>query len=630
MNIYCKQVFRLTNRAFVLVFATYMLDVVYAKAGMFGLGLFLSPFFLVLKVFLYAGVYGVCLDILLESHFQLTFKRVVDNCKKFYWIYVVSVLLTVIMHAGLSTYSTFFSTIDLLQVKNHFQILFYPLIAIIILYIKHLKPNKIRIKPVPASVTSLLLICILYSLDMLFFYIPQFFNFPLLEVERITLFASRYLQFYLFFYIAFLVVSPYKKDDCLPAHTKELYLINPNGKGVVGFLGKLVARYYPPFFLVLRALTPSCYKITEFNQHTFFEEDYKPGKLVAITSYTANSYIAYKIAKKFKEKGSTVIMGGPHVNFLSEEALEFCDSVLIGEAEGIWPKIIQDYEKGTLQKKYEGYPLEKFCSKTDDFILKTLEQQPKIYLETTRGCKYNCDFCVNPGLSFKKIRHRPVENIVQMVKKIRKKIPVISFLDNNIFSDPDYAHRLFEALKKLKIKWIAPCTLDIAKDEKCLDLMKKSGCLQILIGYEIFDSSPERKKRGKYSLSSEYISLSRKIKRKGLGIKAQFILGFESDTYNSLWELWKFCFKLRPSLASISLLTPLPGSNFYIEMLKEDRLINLNWSNYSMDKLVFRHIKLSEKLIACAYYPVVLVFFLTTTKLGNVFLFVALTLHILF
>ena len=619
----------LTKDAFILIFAAYALDVIYARLTTFALGLWLAPLFLVLKIFLFGGIFATCIDMIFKENYRITLFRTLKNCQKYAWSYLLLLAAMVMVYVFLTTFFEAFNQLSFLQAKNHFQFFVYPLIAYLIIISKYGSTLKKGHCKGFFSCFVLGVFTAAYCLDIFLFYFSEIIDVANFEIPRITLFLSRSLQTFMFFYVAVLIADPYLPEE-KEGNGKELYLIRPISKGLPGYFSRFVVRKYPSFFHVLRALTPANYKVKEFDQKVFSERDYKPGKLVAITCYTSNAFQAYHIARKFKKRGSTVVMGGPHVNFLPQEALEYCDSVVIGEAEGVWPKLIEDHEKGELQKMYSGEPLENFYEKTDDFILKDLDKNKDIFLEVTRGCKYGCDFCTIPSLSFGRIRRRPIENIAKMIEKTKKKKMFFYFLDNNIFADPEYARELFNELKQHKIRWVGSSSLDIAKNDEDLELLKQSGCVELLIGYEIFSLSSEKEKRGKYSLADEYLSLTKKIKKKGIAIKEQFILGFESDTIKSYWHLWKFAFTLHPTESAVSVLTPLPGSKLFQKMTQEDRIINLNWSNYALDRVVFKHPFLNEWVLSSGYYAYFLFFHLTTSITGHLFLFILVVADYLF
>src|SRR3989339_193836 len=624
-----KRISRLANKAFIVVFIAYMLDVAFARLVAFGAGLYVAPVFLVAKTFFYGGIFATCVNFLIDERYQLDIKGFLLSCKKYFWTYIAYLALIIVVDMVFSFNLNYFNGWDFLYAKNHFQILTYPLIAFFIVKAKKLQGNEGCSKSPPIEVKEFLLILVLYFIDVGLFYIPQFIDLEEIEIARVTLLFSKYIQLYLFLYLGYFAVYPYRKTYIADPNAKELYLINPKPKGFLSYIHTFLYPKNPWLFFVLKALTPKDYAVKTFSNVDLLPEEYMPGKLVAITSFSSNAYEAYSIAKKFRARGSKVIMGGAHAGFLPDEALCFCDSVVIGEAESVWDKIIQDYENDRLQQKYYGEPRDNFYEKVDEYIIDVAERQRIIQIETTRGCKFSCDFCVIPSMTFKKIRHRPIENVIKILENFKMNKSTVLFLDNNIYAEPKYSIELFKALEKMNISWSGSASIDIAKDDEVLDLVKRSGCIQLLIGYEIAAVSIEKEKKGKFSMADQYLELSKKIMKKGIQIDAQFIFGFEKDNYKSLLDLWKFCFKLRPTITSVGLLTPLPGSKLYQRMLEQDKLLNLNWSSYSLDQIVFEHKNLNEKLTSFMAYVITLFYFFSTSSFGiKCFVAIAVSLFV--
>ncbi|MCK5013423.1 MAG: hypothetical protein KAS66_06360 [Candidatus Omnitrophica bacterium] len=179
---------------------------------------------------------------------------------------------------------------------------------------------------------------------------------------------------------------------------RELFLINPLPRGITNGIAFSFVDLYPPLFVMLKALTPKHYGFREFNQIPWHNLYYRKDKLVAITCLTSSSAEAYKIAKEFRKQGSKVIMVGPYVTYLPDEALEYCDSVVIGEAEGVWREVIRDYEKGALKQKYMGEAKPEDYKAVHQELLNSLPEVIKNFLETTRSCKFNCYFCTIPSI----------------------------------------------------------------------------------------------------------------------------------------------------------------------------------------------------------------------------------------
>jgi hypothetical protein len=439
------------------------------------------------------------------------------------------------------------------------------------------------------------------------------------------LLSAKYVHALMVIFFNLIIFRESSHRDRRPHPEKELLLINPLGGGsILELLTSVILRFYPPVFVVLSALTPSDYTIRSFSRVFWRSRYVRPGRLVAITCFTSNCFEAYKIAKEFQLAGSTVIMGGPHVSFVPQEALEFCNSVVIGEVEGLWQEIIEDYENNRLKRIYQSRPADKTVHEI--IYQKLLNSPPEIihnYLEATHGCKFHCSFCCVSALCQGQFGHKTIEQVIALIKKIQTKYKVFTFIDNNIYSDPAFAKQLFMAMKPLKIKWVANCSIDVAANEPLLKLAKESGCQALLVGYEISSYSLEKAQGEKFALAEKYVELTKKIRKAGIRVEGHFIIGFDSDRPQDLFKYWQCCFRIFPSWTSLAILTPLPGTKLYRELLNEERILNLNWRNYSCYWPVFQARHFSHALLSWLH-PILFLVFLFTTCRSGVFLLAVL------
>ena len=209
---------------------------------------------------------------------------------------------------------------------------------------------------------------------------------------------------------------------------KKLILVNPTFGGLIsGIVGGCLKFGNPPVFSVLEAMSPD-YEVKVYNQPFFVK--YEKG-LVGITCFTSNAYRAYSFADKFRKKNAKVIMGGPHVMFNVDEALRHCDSVVVGEAEAVWEEVLKDYENNNLKKVYNGIPSDNFWRYYHEGFLKLKDSQLQNCIQTTRGCKHRCKFCMIPKL-YPNLRHVPVDKVIEEVKAIKgfRRFGIM-FNDNN-------------------------------------------------------------------------------------------------------------------------------------------------------------------------------------------------------
>ncbi len=615
------------NSFLVSVFVTFLFDVDVTltyfeesliKSG-FGFLVIISLFFI--NLIFYSGFYGCFLEMATNEQMVFTFKSFRTNIRKLWKICLFFSFLPLVVHFILFVYLRDKNlTIDTISAYLNIPTLLF--LSFGIIATKYLRPLKLQKRKVTISLRSTGVIFILYTLYILNFHWPQFVQGPIiLDPLRIATFLSKYIYLLSFLYISILILTCYPEIYEKYTAGPGLILIHPAHGGVLPGIAFSIISNYPPVFVILKTLTPEHYRIREFNRNIWHNRYYLNNKLVALTCYTSNSPEAYKIAKEFKNRGCRVIMGGPHVTYLPEEALEYCDSVVIGEVESVWKDIIKDYENGCLKKQYVGSTASEFQEEAHQAIYEELLQSEpaviKDFLETTRGCKFRCHFCTIPGLSYGRVRIKPVFELVELIKKIKHRYRSVYFIDNNIYNDPAYTKELFKALKPLKIKWSTQSTIDIAKNDETLALAKESGCRLLMFGYEITGDSLEKERGGKFGMAHKYIEFSKKVQDLGIQIKGNFMFGFENDKLSDFFKIWKYCFKIRPFISSLALVTPLPGTQLFYDLIKENRITNLNWRNYTCMSLVFRHKRMNNFWLAFLYPIFAFFFILTTSRLGT-------------
>jgi radical SAM superfamily enzyme YgiQ (UPF0313 family) len=338
---------------------------------------------------------------------------------------------------------------------------------------------------------------------------------------------------------------------------------------------------------ILAALTPKDVSLTYVDEN-IEDIDYECGAdLVAITVMTATAPRAYEISQNFKNRGAKVILGGIHPSILPYEALRYADSVVIGEAEYVWPKVIEDFKRKELQPIYYGVRV-----KSEDIIPPEREIfKDKGYfftsiLQATRGCPYECDFCSVSLFFGRSFRTRDIKAIVKEIEKLNH--PLIGFLDDNLMGNKVFAKKLFYELIPLKIRWLSQASLTIADDLELLRLAKRSGCSGLFIGIESIKESGLKEINKKYQKAKQLLEKIKTIQEEGILIEGSFIFGLDSDTPDIFDETLEFVFKSKMALASFSILTPYPGTKLQKRLQEENRIITYDWRLYDCGHAVFK------------------------------------------
>ncbi len=255
----------------------------------------------------------------------------------------------------------------------------------------------------------------------------------------------------------------------------------------VGVKQKSLARYFsipPRNLLYVAAVTPKDAEIVLVDEHVGkidFEEEID---LVGITALTATAPRAYEIGDEFKRRGVKVVLGGIHPSILPEEAIQHADAVVVGEAENLWPQLIEDFKRRELKRFYQSSQkpsLENLPFPRRD-LLEGKRYLTKNFIQVTRGCPFDCDFCSVSKFFGKKHRFRPVGDVIKEIESLKGKFTV--FADDNIVAQAKHAKELFKALIPYKKRWFSQAALTMNDDDELLRLSAQSGFEGVYIGFE--------------------------------------------------------------------------------------------------------------------------------------------------
>jgi radical SAM superfamily enzyme YgiQ (UPF0313 family) len=357
-------------------------------------------------------------------------------------------------------------------------------------------------------------------------------------------------------------------------------------------------------------LTPPDWDI-QFVDENF--ERFLPHKadLVAVTAMTVQANRAYEISQVYKKMGVPVVIGGIHASMVPEEALNHASAVVVGEAESLWPKVIQDFLGGCLKPIYENdaYPsLQQMAIPRRDLFSHKYRFD---CIQTSRGCPFHCDFCSVPVFNGRAFRLRPVEEVIEELRTIRKKF--VFFVDDNIVgigpANEERAEALFEAMLRRGIKkhWISQASLNIARNDKLLCLMKRTGCLGLLLGFEsleretLLGSGKSQNLRNDETPRQSYGEVIRKLHKHGIAVNGYFCYGYE-DTKESILHSLDFILRSGMDITNTPILIPSPGTPMYERLSDSLDFKNYpeDWSKY-LGRLVYCPRKATKKEFYEAY-----------------------------
>lgn len=333
----------------------------------------------------------------------------------------------------------------------------------------------------------------------------------------------------------------------------------------------------PLVFAILAGQTPPEVEVAFFDERLEAIPWQKPADLVALTVETFTARRAYQIAARFRERGTPVVLGGYHPTLLPTEAGQYADAVVVGDGEGIWPQIIWDAQSRRLQPIYQqpGQPALPGL-KLDRSIFRGKRYAPLTLVQYGRGCRFACDFCSIHAFYGSHLYHRPVREVVAEIEA--REHNLVFLVDDNIFADTNKARDLFQALIPLNIQWACQVSIDVAQQTELLDLMARSGCFLVLIGFESLDERNLIQMKKQWNLKhGDYATAVAKFYDRGMMIYATFVFGYDYDTVDSFDITLDFALRSKFALANFNPLMPMPGTRLYHRLLAEGRLIYDHW-----------------------------------------------------
>lgn len=377
--------------------------------------------------------------------------------------------------------------------------------------------------------------------------------------------------------------------------------------------------------LTVAGLTPPDYNVV------YIDEFVKPidfdinADLVAITAMTAQAGRAYTIADEFRKKGKNVIIGGIHPTLVPEEAIHHADSVVVGESEGIWAQLLEDFEKGELKKEYRASNTTvNFClnSQFPRRDLLQVEGYSRSFdgdraidtLQTTRGCIYDCEHCNVPSIYGRKLRSRPIDDVMKEMDIVEAKNVFI--VDNLIYENRSYFMQLMKRMESIDKKWIGVGSLNMAQDREFIEAMARSGCAFLYIGFDhlyenVYQSYRKTDLHGHYkedmkihdidykqdylAVAEQYRKAVKIIQDEGIGVFGTFAFGFDSDDEGVFERTIDFALGTDLILADFAIVTPYPKSPLYARLTREGRIYDADWNHYNGCHVVFEPAKMSTE-----------------------------------
>ena len=354
--------------------------------------------------------------------------------------------------------------------------------------------------------------------------------------------------------------------------------------------------------LTLAGMTPAGHEIHYIESEDLVQDGTYPDvpggyDLVGISTYSAQIFEAFDIARRYREMGIPVVMGGPHVSVLPDEALEHCDSVVVGEGELHWNKVLGDAENGVLKPVYGA--LDEEYDLTDApmpaFGILDMDRYNRITIQTSRGCPHSCEFCASSVIIAGSYKQKPAERVLAEIDAVCSlwERPFIEFADDNTLVNRHYWKELLPEIARRKIRWFTETDISVAEDEELLRLLRDAGCAQLLIGLESPDIESldgiEKKSNWKLKKFNKYRGAVDRIQSHGISVNGCFVLGLDGQGPDVFDRVFDFVQETQLHEVQITLQTAFPGTALYDRLRAEGRLLRETaWETCSLFDLNFK------------------------------------------
>jgi radical SAM superfamily enzyme YgiQ (UPF0313 family) len=375
-------------------------------------------------------------------------------------------------------------------------------------------------------------------------------------------------------------------------HGLKIILVSPKGplyrhKGG-GFKKSL--RYQPLTLTTLAALIPEelATQVELIDEGIRDVPDEPHADLIGLTVITGNAKRAYELADRFRLQGITVVLGGPHVTLMPEEAKQHADAICVGYAEESWPQLLRDYSTGNLQREYRQSPalsLENMPFPRRDLFDKRRFLTQAVF-EATRSCTHDCEFCVAPAAWGRKQYQKPIDWVIEDIRRVGQKRLI--FVDLNLISDLRYAKELFRRLIPLNVQWYGCSTVLIGHDPELMELLARSGCKGLLLGLETISEESLKDAKKRFNASVGYKGLISDLHHVGIAIQGCFVFGLDHDTRDVFDTTVEFAIDVGVDLPRFAVLTPFPGTPLHHRLHAEGRILTREWELYDGQHVVFQ------------------------------------------
>ena len=380
----------------------------------------------------------------------------------------------------------------------------------------------------------------------------------------------------------------------------RIALISPKGPLYRhrGGIWKKSLRYQPLTLTTLAALVPDDvpHTIELFDEGIVDVPRDLDVDLIGLTVITGTAVRAYELADHYRARGVTVVLGGPHVTLIPDDAQPHADAIVVGYAEDTWPQLLRDFAAGQIQPRYTQSPGLSLAGRpfARRDLLPSQHFLTNNVFEATRGCVHACEFCVVPTAWGRRPFQKPVQEVVADIRQhgARKLI----FVDLNLIADRAYAIELFTALIPLRLRWYGLSTVLLADDDELLELAQRSGCSGLLMGLESLSATNLKGNRKGFNSPDRYARVVERLHGHGIALQGCFVFGLDDDRPDVFLKTAEFAVQAKIDLPRFAVVTPFPNTPLHRRLDAEGRILTKNWELYDAQHVVFqpKHMSVEE------------------------------------
>ncbi len=356
----------------------------------------------------------------------------------------------------------------------------------------------------------------------------------------------------------------------------------------------------------IAALTPTDVEVKIIDEEHDLMTEYEEADLVGISGMTMHAHRMYKIADHYRTRGIPVVLGGIHVSFMPREASKHANTIVIGEAENIWPGLVADFRARQLKPVYQsvrppdlaGLPFARLY--LVDGPSYTPPHGSLNSIMASRGCPHNCNFCCISKMFGRRFRTRPISEVIDEINSMNKE--PIFFADDNLIGDRKYAKNLFKALVPFRRKWGSQVSIKIAEEPELLKLAYASGCRYVFIGIEsVHPQNIVFLNKQIVNEVKKYGEAIKRIKEHGIKIIGSFIVGLDYDDESCFEKVYEFVIQNQIDVPMVGILTPFPGTDLFKTLKKQNRIISQDWNRFNFNHVVFKPRRMTPEQLQFGY-----------------------------